>query len=72
MSNAVPPKKRGRPATGRDPHLTARLPDDLLQALDRFAKREELSRSEVIRIAVADYLKRKRTRFTGYKTDGAK
>jgi metal-responsive CopG/Arc/MetJ family transcriptional regulator len=32
----------------------------LVQSLERFAEREELSRSEVIRVAVADYLKRKR------------
>jgi metal-responsive CopG/Arc/MetJ family transcriptional regulator len=36
------------------------LPPDVLAALERFAEAEELSRSEVIRVAVADYLKRKR------------
>jgi predicted transcriptional regulator len=39
---------------------SGRLPDDLWTALERFAEAEELSRSEVIRVAVADYLKRKR------------
>jgi metal-responsive CopG/Arc/MetJ family transcriptional regulator len=37
-----------------------RLPDKLATAVDRFAEAEELTRSEVIRVAVADYLKRKR------------
>jgi metal-responsive CopG/Arc/MetJ family transcriptional regulator len=61
MSNAVAPKKRGRPSTGgRQPHIALRLPADLLTALERFAEAEELSRSEVIRLALADYLKRKR------------
>jgi predicted transcriptional regulator len=45
---------------GRDPTYTVRLPEDLIQAVDRFAEAEELSRSEVIRVPVADYLKRKR------------
>jgi metal-responsive CopG/Arc/MetJ family transcriptional regulator len=58
MPNAVPPKKRGRPATGRDPHISIRLPTDILAAVERFAEAEELTRSEVIRVAVADYLKR--------------
>jgi metal-responsive CopG/Arc/MetJ family transcriptional regulator len=43
-----------------NPVRTVRLPDELWQALERFAEREEMSRSEVIRVAVADYLKRKR------------
>lgn len=60
MSNTATPKRRGRPATGRDPTFTVRLPDDLVASIDRFAEAEELSRSEVIRAAVADYLKRKR------------
>jgi predicted transcriptional regulator len=43
-----------------DPVRTLRLPDELWQAVERLAKAQELSRSEVIRAAVADYLKRKR------------
>jgi predicted transcriptional regulator len=59
-SNTVAQKKRGRPATGTAPHISIRLSEDTLAALARFAEAEELSRSEVIRVAVADYLKRKR------------
>ena len=53
-------RKRGRPTTGMDPVRTLRLPDELWQAVERLAKAQELSRSELIRVAVADYLKRKR------------
>jgi Ribbon-helix-helix protein, copG family len=61
MSNKiVAQKKRGRPPTGVDPHISIRLPEHILAALGRIAEAEELSRSEVIRVAVADYLKRKR------------
>ena len=55
-------KRRGRPPTtaGTLPTFTVRLPDDLVQAMVRFAASKGLTRSEVIRVAVADYLKRKR------------
>ena len=49
---------------GRDPTFTVRLPQELVAAMERFAEAEELSRSEVIRVAVADYLKRKRAMST--------
>ena len=54
-------KRRGRPP-GRKYGETfpLRLPDELMAAVERFAEAEEMSRSEVIRVAVADYLKRKR------------
>ncbi|MCC2654635.1 MAG: Ribbon-helix-helix protein copG family [Microvirga sp.] len=60
MASTPVTRKRGRPATGMDPVRTLRLPDELWQAVERLAKAQELSRSEVIRVAVADYLKRKR------------
>jgi predicted transcriptional regulator len=62
MSNNATRKRRGRPPTleGTPGTYTVRLPENLVQSLERFAEREELSRSEVIRVAVADYLKRKR------------
>jgi metal-responsive CopG/Arc/MetJ family transcriptional regulator len=43
-----------------DPVRTLRLPDEHWQALERVAEAEGVSRSEVIRVAVANYLKRKR------------
>jgi predicted transcriptional regulator len=61
MSNNATRKRRGRPpTTGTHPTFTVRLAEDLVTALARFAEAEELTRSEVIRAAVADYLKRKR------------
>ena len=48
-SITVKPKKRGRPATGRDPLIAARLPPELTARIDARAKREQTSRSEAIR-----------------------
>jgi hypothetical protein len=45
----VKPKKRGRPATGKDPLVGARLPPDLIKAIDAWAARNETTRSEAIR-----------------------
>ena len=42
-------KKRGRPATGRDPVSAVRLPAALTVAVDRWAKEHEANRSEAIR-----------------------
>jgi hypothetical protein len=65
MAKAIPvaekKRTRGRPAgSAFGAPFPVRLEPDVLAAVDRFADREELSRSEVIRVAVADYLKRKR------------
>jgi hypothetical protein len=44
------PKKRGRPATGKDPTFALRLPPDLTARIDAFAKANgEGSRSEAMR-----------------------
>lgn len=45
----VTPKKRGRPATGKDPHLTFRAPPELVVKVDAFASGEGLTKSEAIR-----------------------
>jgi hypothetical protein len=45
----VPPKKRGRPATGRDPFLTARVPPDAIKAIETWARSNDISRSEAVR-----------------------
>jgi hypothetical protein len=42
-------KRRGRPATGRDPVSAVRLPTDLTSAVDRWAVAHEINRSEAIR-----------------------
>ena len=49
-------KKRGRPATGHDPMYGARLPDDLVKKLDRWARRNKLSRSAAMRHFIEDGL----------------
>jgi len=43
------PKKRGRPATGKDPLVTVRLPQAMIDALDARATLVESARSAVIR-----------------------
>ncbi|WP_426438551.1 hypothetical protein [Bradyrhizobium genosp. P] len=45
---------RGRPATGIDPSVTIRLPADLLQWVDKKAKREPGGRTAIIRGLIAD------------------
>ena len=45
----VKPKKRGRPATGKDPLVGARLPPALIAQLDAWASREAIGRSEAMR-----------------------
>src|SRR6478752_7922516 len=42
-------KRRGRPATGRDPVSAVRLPVELTAEVDKWAERHEASRSEAIR-----------------------
>jgi Ribbon-helix-helix protein, copG family len=46
----VKPKKRGRPATGKDPLYALRISDELMQAVDRWAKANDSpSRSDAMR-----------------------
>lgn len=45
----VQPKKRGRPATGKDPLVGARFPQELIDAIDAWASQNDASRSEAIR-----------------------
>jgi Ribbon-helix-helix protein, copG family len=42
-------KKRGRPATGRDPVSAVRLPAVLTAAVDKWAEKQGANRSEAIR-----------------------
>ncbi|MDB5610345.1 MAG: hypothetical protein JWP25_7245 [Bradyrhizobium sp.] len=42
-------KKRGRPATGRDPVSAVRLPVELTASVDRWAEDHDANRSEAIR-----------------------
>jgi Arc/MetJ-type ribon-helix-helix transcriptional regulator len=42
-------KRRGRPATGRDPVSAVRLPEELTAAVDKWAEDNVANRSEAIR-----------------------
>src|SRR4051794_16229188 len=57
MSIAVTPKRRGRPATGKDPVVTVRLPEKLVALLNECAEAEKTPLSEIIRVAVAKHLR---------------
>jgi hypothetical protein len=45
----VRPKKRGRPATGKDPQVTLRMPPVLIEEADAWAAANGTVRSEAIR-----------------------
>ena len=55
-------KKIGRPATGRDPAVTIRLPEKVLDDVETWASKQEgdLNRSQAIRALVEIGLKAKR------------
>jgi hypothetical protein len=59
-SIVVTPKKRGRPATGRDPVMTVRLPEELIGRLKAYAKRNNQTRSEALRELIERSLKREK------------
>lgn len=58
LSPSPAPKKRGRPATGKDPLIGVRFPAALTAAVDAFAAEQTppLSRSEAVRSLVAEQL----------------
>ena len=45
----VIPKRRGRPATGKDPHLSFRAPPELTARIEAYAEQINEARSEAIR-----------------------
>jgi Arc/MetJ-type ribon-helix-helix transcriptional regulator len=53
-------KKRGRPATGRDPVSAVRLPAEIAASVDKWAEDREVNRSEAIRRLVELGLKAKK------------
>ena len=62
MSDAIgvhQKRKRGRPATGRDPLVSVRLPREALDAVEAIAAGEGAARSEVLRRAVVEWLARR-------------
>jgi Arc/MetJ-type ribon-helix-helix transcriptional regulator len=54
-----PKKRRGRPATGKDPLISARLPQELIDEVEGWAAANSASRSEAIRRLVELGLKAK-------------
>jgi hypothetical protein len=60
-NKVIPKKKRGRPATGKDPLTAFRLPPDLTKAIEKWAAEQpdEPNRSEAIRRLVEQGLKAK-------------
>ncbi len=53
-------KRLGRPPSGQDPLVSARLPRKYIDALERWARRNKTTRSEAIRRAVEIGLKAKK------------
>jgi len=51
-------QKRGRPATVAGPQIALRVPEDMLQAMDAIASRLGVSRSDAVRFALRDYIRR--------------
>lgn len=45
----VAPKKRGRPATGKDPLVGVRLPQEMINSIEAMADEGNIPRSEAIR-----------------------
>jgi hypothetical protein len=45
----APKKSRGRPATGKDPHIAARMPPALIAAVEAWATANDTSRSDAFR-----------------------
>ena len=50
------PKKRGRPATGKDPMVNLRMPPELISSVDAWGRSSGITRSEAIRRLVEQAL----------------
>jgi hypothetical protein len=59
-STKVAPKKRGRPGTGKDPHMAARMPPQLIAQVEAWAAANDTSRSDAFRRLVELGLKAKK------------
>ena len=55
----VHPRKRGRPATGKDPLISARVPPEIVASIEAWGTAKSLTRSEAIRRLVELGLKAK-------------
>lgn len=55
----MPKKRRGRPATGKDPQVVVRMPSTLIAEVDAWGDANDAIRSEAIRRLVEIGLKAK-------------
>jgi hypothetical protein len=55
----MPKKRRGRPATGKDPQVVVRMPAALIAEVDAWGIANDAMRSEAIRLLVKLGLKAK-------------
>jgi hypothetical protein len=58
-NKVIPKKKRGRPATGKDPLVTVRMPQTQIDDADAWGDARDIGRSEAIRRLVELGLKAK-------------
>jgi len=73
MSNNVPQKKRGRPATGVAPRLGVRLPPSTLEKIERRAQKAGADKSETVRQLIDETLRSSIWYHEPYaRTDGAR
>jgi metal-responsive CopG/Arc/MetJ family transcriptional regulator len=56
----VKKSRAGRPATGTDPLIAARLPRELILRLDRYAKEQGVSRSKALRELITEALDKRK------------
>lgn len=56
------PKKRGRPATGRDPAIAGRAPQHVIDAVNAYAEREGITKSAAVAVLLEAGLKAKARR----------
>jgi hypothetical protein len=55
----APKKRRGRPSTGKDPHMAARMPAELIAGVEAWATANGTTRSDAFRRLVELGLKGK-------------
>jgi hypothetical protein len=48
-------RRRGRPATGRDPAITVRVPQNILTRVEKWAKANNCSRSTAVAVMLEKY-----------------
>jgi hypothetical protein len=59
LIKVAPKKRRGRPATGKDSHVGARMPPALIAEIEAWSTANDTTRSEAIRRLVEIGLKSK-------------